>query len=675
MTAVDTPTPVDRVPTDPTPSGSVGEGIDLPEPGEAHRLRATVLAGAGYLALSLVAWWNVWTTHPTSTTTCGCGDSSLFTWFIEWPAYAMTHGLDVLHSTAVGHPGGVNLLANTSELAIGVTLAPITWAFGPIATLNVALTLAPVISGLAMFVLVRRWVSWAPAAFVAGLCYGFSPFIMVSLVDAHLMLGMAFVPPLVVACLDELLVRQRARPVVTGLLLGLLITLQFFIGTEVLLFLAVTVVLGVGLLTGFALVAHPEALRAHLRYALVGSGTALASATVLLAFPAWYALAGPAHLSGLVWPGTSPAHAGTVLRDYVVPAPPLSTGFFGPAMSRVVGGTQGPFLSSQYLGVGMVVVVVGGLVIWRRDRRLWFFAAMAVVSAVLSLGAPRRALLPWALLAHLPVFENITPSRIALVTYLCMAVLLGLIVDHVWAAVRRRGRAAGQSPSGRGRWWWGAAVVAAAVAAVAVVPQLAYVGRSIPISVQPLVLPTWFRTVAPHLPPRQVLLVFPAPFAIAQSSLTWQAVDGMHYAMAGQGGPGGAPQRAGRESRGQAVITASSFFFAPRHSLTWSDARAVRRALDGWGATMVVIPDQPALPGYERIRSVTDAAALVTAATGRLPRLQAGAWVWTGIDRGARTPVPATGRVSRCTAGLLYRGAPAVQAATRCVTEALRVGG
>ena len=50
---------------------------------------------------------------------------------------------------------------------------------------------------------------------------GFSPFVLVTvLVDAHLMLGMAFVPPLVVACLDKLLVRRKRRPVAVGVLLG-----------------------------------------------------------------------------------------------------------------------------------------------------------------------------------------------------------------------------------------------------------------------------------------------------------------------------------------------------------------------------------------------------------------------------------------------------------------------
>ena len=87
-------------------------------------------------------------------------------------------------------------------------------------------------------------------------------------------------------------------------------------------------------------------------------------------------------------------------------------------MSRVVGGSQGPVLSSQYFGIGAVVVVVVGTVVWRRDRRLWLFGAVAVVSAVLSLGARHNVFLPWQLVAHLPLLENISSSRFVLITYL-----------------------------------------------------------------------------------------------------------------------------------------------------------------------------------------------------------------------------------------------------------------
>ena len=142
---------------------------------------------AGYLAVSVLLWWNVWSTHPSGVTSCACGDASLFLWFLEWPAYAIAHGHNPFYSASLFHPGGINLLSNTSVLAVGILLAPVTWIFGPVATMNVASTFAPVLSGLAMFWLLRRWVRWSPAAFVGGLVFGFSPFVFVNLAGGHLM--------------------------------------------------------------------------------------------------------------------------------------------------------------------------------------------------------------------------------------------------------------------------------------------------------------------------------------------------------------------------------------------------------------------------------------------------------------------------------------------------------
>jgi hypothetical protein len=617
-------------------------------------LRALLLAGAGYLALAVVLWWHVWTGHPTSTTTCGCGDSSLFTWFIEWPAYAIAHGLNPFYSTATGYPGGVNLPGNTSVLAIGVVLAPVTWVFGPIASMNVALTLAPALSALSMFALVRRWVAWSPAAFFAGLLYGFSPFVLMSLTDAHLMLGMAVIPPLIVLCLDELLFRRKRSPVRTGLVLGLLVTVQFFIGSEILIIMAVVVVIGLVVVAVWAAWRHPADLRQGLHHTIVGLGAAAVTGGVLLAYPVWFALAGPAHLSGLVWPRFYPAYGGTVAKQFVLPAPALSTGFFGSAMSRVVGGSQGPVLSSEYFGFGAVVVVVGGLVAWRHDRRMWLLAVMAAISAVLSLGANRHVFLPWQLAAHLPQLENISSSRFVLFTYLCVAGLLGLIVDHCHTAWP-------------GRPAWTAGLVGTVVAAVAVVPVAVYLATALPFTTQPVLLPTWFRTVAPHLTGKPVLLVLPAPFAVSQSAMTWQAVNRMHYSMAGQGGPSGTILRAGREEPGQSALTNATFFFSFSQAITSPGAVATQRALHDWGVTMVVIPDQPNLPAYERIRSVPQAAALVSAATGQRPIHQADAWVWADVNRPSTWSPPSTSTINSCLAGLGYEGVKPTISATNCV--------
>ena len=623
------------------------------------------MAGVAYLALALVVWWNVWSSHPTSTTTCGCGDSALFLWFFAWPAHALAHGLDPLYSTAMSHPGGVNLLANTSELALGVVLAPLTWVFGPVASMNVALTLAPALSALAMFVLARRWVSWQPAAFAAGLLYGFSPLVLVSLSDAHLMLGWAVVPPLVVACLDDLLRGGRRSPVVVGVVLGLLLVVQFFVGTEILLLLGIAGVAAVCLLLAYGL-RHREALRECARRLGVGLATAVGTAGVLLAYPTWFALAGPAHTSGRVWPTLELGLEGTNLRAYLWPTP-VSAGFT--LFTHRVGGYQGPTLSGQYVGIGMAAVAVVGLVVWRRDRRLWFFGAMTAISVVLSLGASRSVWLPWQVVADQPLVQNIIPSRFLVVTYLSLAVMLAVVIDNTRRALRQRtARNAGER-AGVSLDRWIPAAAGVAVAVVGLAPIAAYLAPTVPMVTQPVRPPTWFTAVAPRLPAHQVLLVYPVPFQVIESAMAWQAVGDFPYAMVGGGGPGGVIERAGAERAGADAIARASFSFTGQ-VLHPGDIAATRRALTDWGVTGSVLPDEAGLPAYDMVTSVPYTVAFMTAVTGRAPVRQRGSWVWDGLARGLATgPGPTPTALGHCTA-LGAEGTPvAIERVAACVVS------
>jgi hypothetical protein len=495
-------------------------------------------------------------------------------------------------------------------------------------------------------------VRWAPAAFVGGLLYGFSPLVLVSLSDAHLMLGWAVVPPLVVACVDDLLFRRRRGAVAVGLVLGLLLVVQFFVGTEVLLILGIAAVPGGLLLAGYGL-GHLDAVRAGARHALVGLGTAAATAGVLLAWPTWYALAGPVHVSGRVWPSLELGSEGTRARAYLWPTP-ASPGYT--LFSHRVGGYQGPTLSGQYVGIGLALVAVAGLLVWRRDRRLWFFGAMTAVSVALSLGVSRSVWLPWQVLAGQPVFQNIIPSRFLVVTYLSLAVILAVVVDHTRTAVLARSRGSGSAPARPGapgspdRARWAAGAAGLAVAAVGLVPIAAYLAPTVPMVSRPVRSPSWFTSVAPGLPEGTVLLVFPVPDQVIESAMAWQAVTGFPYAMVGGGGPGGVIERTGAERPGAAAVARASFSFTGQR-LRPGDVAATRRALVGWGVDEAVLPDEPDLPAYDRVTSVPYAVAFLTAVTGRAPRLQAGSWVWPHAARDLPTgPGPTPAALAACEA-------------------------
>ncbi len=261
-----------------------------------------VVAGALYLALGFLLWVHAWAEGASTHTLCGCGDPALFLWFFQWPATALSHGQNPFFSTALFHPHGINLLSQTSVTGLSVPLVPVTWIWGPVASLNVASTITPALTAFTAFFVIRRWVSWTPAAFVGGLLYGFSPFVLSSLEFAHLMTAALMLLPLILAALDEILVRQRRNPLWAGALLAVLLFAQFFLSSELLAIVAVVVVICVVALVVAALVTKPSLVRARFPYAAKALAVGLGLAVVLLAWPVWFALKGPASLSGLVWP-------------------------------------------------------------------------------------------------------------------------------------------------------------------------------------------------------------------------------------------------------------------------------------------------------------------------------------------------------------------------------------
>ena len=208
-----------------------------------------------------------------------------------------------------------------------------------------------------MFALLQRWVQWVPAAFVGGLVFGFSPFLITELALNQLNIAFIAIPPLVVIALDELLIRQRRSPYRIGAGLAALLVVQFSLSTEVLVITVLFGVVAVLLIVGFVTLRQPGEVGPRMNFALRGSITALVGTTVVLAYPLWFLLRGPAHLTGPIWSTGSLSQFGNTLTSFWTVG---SLGQFGTDMIRF-GGYQGPRLPGLgYLGVGVLVVAVVG---------------------------------------------------------------------------------------------------------------------------------------------------------------------------------------------------------------------------------------------------------------------------------------------------------------------------
>lgn len=578
-----------------------------------------VCAGTLYLALGFLLWVHAWTEGASTHTLCGCGDPALFLWFFQWPATALAHGQNPFFSSALFHPSGVNLLAQTSVTALSIPLVPVTWIWGPVASLNVAATIAPALSAFTAFWVIRRWVTWTPAAFVGGLLFGFSPFVLGSLEFAHLMTAALMLLPLILAVLDEILIRQRRGALGAGVLLGLLFFGQFFLSSEMLAIVAVVVVICVVALLAAALVGDRPGLRARAPHALKALTVALVVGLVLLAWPVWFALEGPAHLSGLVWPNVG-VIGGFIPSSFVSTTYPPQHNVF-----LALGGYEGtPLASAAYLGWSFIVVMVAGVVAFWRDRRLWFFGFSFLVCVAFSLGERHGQIEPAWIFTKIPVVENVIEQRFMAIGYLAAAVILAVILERARRAV----------PDWRG------ALGAAAITGVALAPMAVIFGERLPFAMQAVTLPRWYTEVAPTLPPGRVLLSYPAPFSGLQSAMAWQAVNRMHYSQAGGGGPQGVAHRAGSAKAGFLVLSQLDFGVGvPEPEGTPAQFDAVRHALSVWQVNTVVIATNPAAPRVEQGHDPTYAAAFMTAALGQQPTLEAGAWVWNNVQLAVHRPL------------------------------------
>ncbi|MHB1582325.1 MAG: hypothetical protein ACYCU7_10635 [Acidimicrobiales bacterium] len=676
-----------------------------PGPAAAGRMPASAVAGArqvgravlrhiGVVAVfavpAVALWWHAWDGHLGTTLACSCGDSGQEVWFVAWPAFALAHGGNPLFSGALYAPDGVNLLVNTSAPLVGIVLAPVTWLAGPVVSTNLALTLSPALSAWGAWVACRRLTApggWTPAAWIGGLLFGYSPFVVDNAASGHVMMALLVVPPLIVVALYELLASERGSPWRWGAVLGVLVFLQSLISLEV---LTMTVVVLVPMLV-LAAALSPRAAVGGIRRAAIGLGTGTIVGAALTSYPAWFVLDGPRHLAGSPWPGI--AIEGNRLFDlwdpgtYAAPADSLMklAGYEGLAGPPIV-----------YLGFGVLVLAGLALVVARRRRLAWVLGGGALVAFVLSLGlelwtsgtgAVPRLWMPWQALDNLPLLDRVAPQRFTALTDLLIAVLLAVGLD----TARRRLATSAQRPppSPRRRLAWSS--LATGVVALAGIGALVplWTTYQLPLATNQVSVPRWFATTGRHVPSGSVVLSYPYPFPSAGTSgpMVWQSVDAMRFSLAG--GYAKAPSSGGgplsvTPTPADAILAALTSPAAgalPRG--TAPQVSEVRTAIDRWGVRYVVVTDGGRAPGY--------AAALFTAVVGRAPARRADAWVWhlrataTGpvIGPPSRAPAPriAAAALASCTgpgvASTMAASAPAApgRAAVACVAARLGVDG
>ncbi len=488
------------------------------------------LCVALYGALALVAYVPVWPGDANHLPWCACADPAQVAWFLRWTPYALAHGHNPFYSNYLDYPSGVNLAQNTLMPLLGLLMAPVTLAFGPVASLTLLLWLGISSSATAAFFVFRRWAPWTPAAFIGGLLYGFSPYIAGQALG-HLDLSFVPIPPLLLLVLDELLVRQRMRARRVGVLLGLLGAVQFLISPEVLVDCAVMTVIGVVLLVVF----RWRQVAARVQYVVRGVAWAVPVGAVVVGFPVYFYLFGLHRFTGSPWQGTTfPADLlGTVVPSLNQQFAPRSLAAIG---SKFVSADLAE--NGTYLGIPLLVVLAGAAVRFRRCGVVIFALAMAVAAWVLSLG-PRLVIdthqtsfrLPFTVFPHVPILDAVIAARFALLVDLFVALALAVTVDRLaFVVVERKGRHArrpGAAAAAAPAPGWLAVGVLSVVALLPLVPRWPY--ESVPTGI-----PAFFSSPAlQRIAPGSVALTYPYPVYPEDQAMLWQAASAMRFRLIG----------------------------------------------------------------------------------------------------------------------------------------------
>jgi hypothetical protein len=598
-----------------------------------------------YAVLGLVAYWPMWPADPSRVVGCPCGDASEAAWFLAWTPHAVVHGLDPFFTTAINHPAGINLAANTVMPLLGLLALPVTLTAGPVASLNLLLWSAFPLSAGAMYFVLRRWTGWAPSAFAGGLLYGFSPY-MVGQARLHLNLVFVPLPPLIFLAMYELVVRREGAALRWGAVLGLLVVAQYFISTEV---LATTVLMG---LLGLALLAvtHPRSVAGAVRHGAAGLAASLVLVGVVVAYPTWMVLAGPQRYHvpiAFVDQVSLRAGLGGAL------APTASLWFAPRWLAHLGGGVPGApdvVENGSYLGVPLLLLVAYFVVRFRRDRWLPFLVTMAALSYLLSLGphltvgSARTGIpLPFALVERLPLLELVTPVRLSLYVALFVALLVGLGFDHL-----HRARVAVGAPVPEGvPGPEGAPTVLAPqearpgrlelvlVGLVALATVVALVPRW-PVATSPAGVPAYFTAgEVRQIPAGSTVLVYPYPVPGSSQAMLWQATAGIPFDILGSYSlhPASGGLASQYPSKLQPAAVQAWLYGLEGAAPPTASPAVGRRALAHDLRQFLRAQGVAAVLVARRARGAGTVVAEVTAALGRGPALVGGVDAWYGVRR------------------------------------------
>ncbi|MEJ2733740.1 MAG: hypothetical protein P8189_09275 [Anaerolineae bacterium] len=459
-------------------------------------------------------------------------DALLNVWITAWDGHQLLNDPLHLFDANIFYPYPRTLAYSELLLGNGLLALPVTALTGnPVLGTNVALLLSFVLSGLGMYLLVRRLTRSPGAGLVAGVIFAFSAYRLTNLAQAQLLTTQWM--PFALLSLYELMRRPRARHVATLVLFFCLQALSSFY-YAILLALAIAV-LGVGgWIVGMREPRFGIRRRSGIHHLLLAG---VCSAVLILPFALPYFRVQRELGFERTLADSEPFSAS--LKQYgMVPTGSVIHGRWLPSDDTPIAG--GYPVDALFPGLVAVALAVWGL-IRGRDGLRWWTLVLLIGSLVLSFGprlylAPGQAAgldvtLPYAwLYAIVPGFKALrAPVRFDALVMLSLAVLAGYGV-----AALVRGRAQG----------WLATSGALVLVGVVVLESLVWpASRAEPVPVGEGIPPVyaWLAEQAPG-----PVLELPMAFTPGGPQLEYQYLSTYHWRTTPDGYSGFIPPKHGQ---------------------------------------------------------------------------------------------------------------------------------
>jgi hypothetical protein len=347
-------------------------------------------------------------------------DQTLYEWFLSYDTH-FWNGDFSLVTDRLNSPQGVNLLANTTVIALGVLFTPVTLLLGTGTTFAIIVVLNLAGTAAAWYVLFRRTLRADILAAAVGAAFcGFAPG-MISQSNAHLHITAQWLVPAIVWAVLRIW-QAPERKIKYAAILALLVSAQVLIGEETLFLTALTLLIVVA---AYAVITRPPLTR--IREFLAGMGIAILIATALLAYPLWTQFAGRQSVPDGPF---SPSYFFADLASF--PAfSPLSAAGSTASLRLSTGYTE----LNTFLGWPLLLVTVAAVIWLRRNAVAVACGIAALIMSLLSLG-PEIVVAghhtgipgPFRLLKGLPLVNGALPMRFALVAVPLIAVVLVLLL-------------------------------------------------------------------------------------------------------------------------------------------------------------------------------------------------------------------------------------------------------